>query len=38
VLGAEKGANLARSMPGVDLLMVLKDGRQLASDGFPWNA
>lgn len=38
VLGAEKGANLARSLPGVDLLMVLKDGRQLASDGFPWNA
>ncbi|CAN5598822.1 FAD:protein FMN transferase [soil metagenome] len=38
VLGAEKGRDLAQSLPGVDVAMVLKGGRQLASDGFPWNA
>ncbi len=37
VLGAEKGRTLAASIPGVDVLLVMKDGRQLAGDGFPWN-
>lgn len=35
VLGAERAMQLAARMPGVDLLCVGKDGRQLRSAGFP---
>ena len=35
VLGPERGLDLVRSSPSVDALLVLKDGRTLATDGFP---
>ena len=35
VLGPDRGAALARSMAGVDVLLVLKDGEELMTDGFP---
>ncbi len=38
VLGAESGMELLRRMPGTDAFLVLKDGRALASAGFPMAA
>lgn len=35
VLGPERGVELVRTMPGVDLLLITRDGRQIATDGFP---
>jgi thiamine biosynthesis lipoprotein len=35
VLGLERGVELVRSTPGADALFVLKDGRTLATEGFP---
>jgi thiamine biosynthesis lipoprotein len=35
VLGSAAGMQLLRQTPGVDALLVLKDGRTLATDGFP---
>jgi len=35
VLGAEKGAKLVQATPGAEALFVLKDGRQLKTQGFP---
>jgi thiamine biosynthesis lipoprotein len=35
VLGATKGIDLVRGMPGTDAFLVFKDGRTLATDGFP---
>jgi thiamine biosynthesis lipoprotein len=35
VLGPERGLQLMRSTPSVDGLLVLKDGRTLATQGFP---
>jgi len=35
VLGAERGLQLLRATPGADALLVFKDGRTLATDGFP---
>ncbi len=35
VLGVERGLALVRSTSGADALLVLKDGRTLATDGFP---
>jgi FAD:protein FMN transferase len=36
VLGMEKGMELVRASAGVDVLLVGKDGREMASGGFPW--
>jgi thiamine biosynthesis lipoprotein len=38
VLGHAKGLELVRSMPGADALLVFKDGRTLATEGFPTDA
>lgn len=38
VLGPERGLALVRRTPAADALLVLKDGRTLATDGFPWEA
>jgi thiamine biosynthesis lipoprotein len=38
VLGAERGLALLRDLPGTDALLVLKDGRVVATDGFPAEA
>jgi len=35
VLGPEKGLHLVRTTPGADALLVFKDGRTLATNGFP---
>jgi len=35
VLGPEAGLRLANSRPGVDALLVFRDGRRLATAGFP---
>jgi FAD:protein FMN transferase len=35
VLGAEKGLQLATSIPNTDVLLVFKDGRTLTTKGFP---
>lgn len=35
VLGPEKGARLARAHHGVEAFLVLKNGRTMATDGFP---
>jgi len=35
VMGAEGGLRLARSRPGVDVLLVFRDGRTLATADFP---
>jgi len=35
VLGRERGLRLVRSTPGADALVIFKDGRMLATDGFP---
>ena len=35
VLGPERGLHLVRSRPGVDALLVFRDGRTLATAGFP---
>ena len=35
VLGAERGSDLVRATPGADAFFVLKDGRTLATEGFP---
>ena len=35
VLGAEKGLALAAATPNTDVLLVFKDGRTLATAGFP---
>lgn len=35
VLGADKGLELAKASGGTDVLLVMKDGRLLASEGFP---
>lgn len=35
VLGAEQGLQLVRSTPGADALFVFKDGRTMATAGFP---
>jgi len=35
VLGPERGLHLIRATPGADVLLVLKDGRSLATRGFP---
>lgn len=35
VLGVEKGLERLRATPGADALVVFKDGRVLATDGFP---
>jgi len=36
VLGPERGMEMLRQCPGIDALMILKDGRRLATDGFPF--
>lgn len=36
VLGPERGLQLLREMPDVDALLVLKNGRIVATDGFPY--
>ena len=36
VLGPGRGLALVRATPGADALLVLKDGRTLATAGFPW--
>lgn len=38
VLAPAEGLRLARSTPGVDALWIFKDGRTLATAGFPWEA
>lgn len=38
VLGLEKGMELARNSAGTDVLLVMKDGRTVATEGFPWSA
>jgi FAD:protein FMN transferase len=38
VLGAERGMGVLRTMPGTDGYMVFKDGRTLATEGFPSGA
>jgi thiamine biosynthesis lipoprotein len=38
VLGPEAGGALVRRTPGADALLVLKDGRTLATEGFPRDA
>jgi len=35
VLGPERGLHLVRTTPGADALFVLKDGRTVATEGFP---
>ena len=35
VLGVERGLALVRSTDGADAFLVLKDGRTLATEGFP---
>lgn len=35
VLGPEQGLELVRATPGADVLLVFKDGRTLATEGFP---
>lgn len=35
VLGPERGLQLVRSTPGADALLIFKDGRTLATSGFP---
>jgi len=35
VLGPERGLRLVRSIPGADALVIFKDGRMLATSGFP---
>lgn len=35
VLGAERGLELARQMPGTDALLITKDGQITATPGFP---
>lgn len=38
VLGAERGMEFLRHYPGSDALLILKDGRRLATAGFPLTA
>ena len=38
VLGLEGGMEMLRQYPGTDALMILKDGRHFATDGFPFAA
>ncbi|OAI56387.1 hypothetical protein AYO49_00880 [Verrucomicrobiaceae bacterium SCGC AG-212-N21] len=38
VLGVERGVALVRRTPGMDALLVLKNGRVIATDGFPLEA
>jgi thiamine biosynthesis lipoprotein len=35
VLGPERGLQLVRATPGADVLLIFKDGRTLATQGFP---
>jgi thiamine biosynthesis lipoprotein len=38
VLGLERGMELLHQYPGTDALMILKDGRRFATNGFPFAA
>jgi len=38
VLGAERGLELAAKTPDIDVLLVMKDQRMMATPGFPWCA
>jgi len=38
VLGPNRGLELVRSLPGVECLLVTKDGRPLKSEGFPFES
>lgn len=38
VLGAKRGMELLRDYPGTDALLILKDGRRMATAGFPFAA
>jgi len=38
VLGVDKGMELARATQAADVLLVMKDGRTVATEGFPWNS
>jgi len=38
VLGAKRGIDFLRGYPGTDALLILKDGRRVATTGFPFAA
>jgi thiamine biosynthesis lipoprotein len=38
VLGAKRGIDFLRDYPGTDALLILKDGRRIATAGFPFAA
>ncbi|GEP41764.1 FAD:protein FMN transferase [Brevifollis gellanilyticus] len=38
VLGSQRGMELLQNYPGTDALLILKDGRHLATPGFPFAA
>ncbi len=38
VLGAKRGIDFLRDYPGTDALLILKDGRRVATPGFPFAA
>lgn len=38
VLGAKRGMDFLRDFPGTDALLILKDGRRIATTGFPFAA